>query len=79
MNVSDKYDDEMERTSTHPDLLPKVDKGAVTADTFEILAKAGVIKHGGLNVVLARSQKKRGDISKAVSGRANVTSTQRLA
>ena len=67
----------MERASTHPGLLPKVDKGAVTADTFEILAKAGVVKPGGSNVVLARSLKNRGDIIKAVIGQANVPSTQR--
>ena len=36
-----------------------------------------MVKPGGSNVVLARSRKKRGDISKAVSGRANVLSTQR--
>ena len=68
MNVSEKYNDEMERASKHPGLLPKVDKDAVTADTFEILAKAGVVKPGGSNVFLAKSRKKRGDISKAVSG-----------
>ena len=77
VNLSEKYDDEMERANTHPGLLPKVDKGTVTADTFEILAKAGVVKSGGSNVVLARSRKKRGNINKAVSGRANVPSTQR--
>ena len=42
MFVSDKYDDNMERASTHPGLLPKVDNGYVTAETFEIIAKAGV-------------------------------------
>ena len=67
----------MERASTHPDLLPKVDKDAVTADTFGILAKAGVIKPGGSKVVLGRSQKRRDDISKAVSVQAYVPSTQR--
>ena len=76
MNVSKKYDDKMERASTHLGLLPKVDKDAVTADRFEILEKAGVVKSGGSNVVLARSREKRDDISKAVSGRENVPSTQ---
>ena len=52
MNVSEKYDDVMERASTHPGLLPKVDKDAVTDDTFENQAKAGVVKPG---CVLARS------------------------
>ena len=66
----------MEPASTHPGLLPKVDKDAVTADTFEILAKARVVKLGGPNVFLARSRKKRGDIIKVVSGRANVPSDQ---
>ena len=78
MNISEKYDDEMECASTHPCLLPKVDKDAVTSDTFEILAKAGVVKPGGSNVFLARSRKKRGDIRNAVSGLANVPSTQRM-
>ena len=36
-----------------------------------------MVKPGGSNVVLARYRKKMGDISKAVSGQANVTSTQR--
>ena len=58
-------------------LTPKVDKGAVAAGTFEILAKAKVIKPGGSNVILARFRKKRGNISKAVSGQSNMPSTQR--
>ena len=37
-----------------------------------------MVKPGGSNVVLARSRKNRGDISKAVSGRANVPSTQHM-
>ena len=77
MNVSENYDDEMERVSTHPGLLPKADKDAVTSDTFEILAKAGVVNPGGSKVVLGRSKKKRDDISKAMSVRAYVPSTQR--
>ena len=76
MNVIETYDDEMERASTHPGLLLKVYKGAVTAETFEIPAKTGVVKPGGSNVVLVRSRKKRGDISKEVSGRAHLPSTQ---
>ena len=77
MNVSENYNDEMERASTHPGLLPKVDKDAVTADTYGILAKARVIKPGGSKVVLGRSQKRRDDINKAVSVRAYVSSNQR--
>ena len=77
MNVSEKYNDEMERANTYQGLLPKVDKGAVAAGTFEILAKAKVIKPGGSNVILARFRKKRGNISKAVSGQSNMPSTQR--
>ena len=59
-----------------PGLLPKLDKGAVTSDTFEVLEKAGVIKPGGSKVVLGRYQKRRDDISKAMSVRSYVPSTQ---
>ena len=59
MNVSENCDDEIEQASTHPGLIPKVDKDTVTADTFEILAKAGVINPGGSKVVLGRSKKRR--------------------
>ena len=77
MNVSENYDDKMERASTHPGLISKVDKESVTADTFETLEKARVIKPGGSKVVLGISQKRRDDISKAVSVQAYVLSTQR--
>ena len=44
MNVSVEYDDELEASKTHPDLLPKVDP--LPEDSRETIKKTGVAKTG---------------------------------